>query len=313
MKKQTLTAALLVALLITALAGALTADVATANFTHPGCYQPAGYDYLYVSSPANKTYRTTRISLAFTHTTNFKPASWTHFYILDGDGSMRVDDARVDLKPVKETSRVLSSAKYKYPWTEYTLEFNISLPNLAEGSHTIIVGYAPPAGPGWTNPYISELTPNVYFSVELSPPQVSILSPVNETYEDGSVLLNFRIHEEASWLRWVGYSVDGKGNVSVSKDAMAQRFWKDQFLFWEGELPLSGLSAGTHSVAVYAENMDRQMGVASCVFTVGQQGGFTPEAFPAVIVTAAIIASAAAISFGLAAYLLKHKKKQTPQ
>jgi hypothetical protein len=298
------------------------------------------YDNLSLFSPENVTYRTTKISLVFTRvfmrTRGFSTPSF-YSYSLDGG-------AKVDIYSVKAASRAVNTAQFRnlypgeeyrawfefYPeFTEYTFEFNVTLPKLADGSHKLNV--ADRYG----------ILGTVYFSVEISPPQVSIFLSDDSSYGRASLPMYFRIVEEASWISWVGYNLDGKGNMSISKDSLVQRVLNGNFLYCEGVFSLFGLSAGVHSVVVYGANLDGLTGVASCVFTVGEGGGLVPGSFTVsqeaglasgnstvdqeaasgelvstlfsastTVVAATVLASVAAVSFGLVAYFLRREKRR---
>jgi hypothetical protein len=300
--------ALILTLLCSAVAGTLPVRLAAADPISMKSY----YNYYSFSSPQNATYYTTTVSLAFTVNTmtageDHPPftSHYKYFYILDGQENLRVDDARVDLVPVKETAHVVYSTVYD-TYTDWILEFNVTLSSLGEGSHSVIYGNAPPAGGGWDNPYISELMSGaIFFSVENRAPQVSIVSPDSGVY-DGLGMLSFRVNEAVSW---VGYSLDGGANVTVGGNVLRERFLDGDLLFLEGNLTLAGLSAGTHSLSVYAKDLDGKTGVSSCVFVVGQEDREALESFPTTLVAVAVIASAAVVCFGLVAYLLKRKRR----
>ena len=84
-------------------------------------------------------------------------------------------------------------------------------------------------------------------------PVVSVSLSENSVYAVSEVLLNFTVNEQAAWL---GYSLDGEDNVTVS-----------------GNVTVSDLSEGVHSLVVYAEDLAGDVG-ASEIIT------FTVDAFP---------------------------------
>jgi hypothetical protein len=116
-----------------------------------------------------------------------------------------------------------------------------------------------------------------------------------KTYNATTLPLEFAVSEPAASL---SYSLDGGALVSIA-----------------GNTSLSGLSEGTHTVVVEAEDSAGSVGESSLVtFTVetqgsGQPGGSQPAPFPTALVAIAIIASAAAVSFGLLAYFLRRKRR----
>ena len=83
---------------------------------------------------------------------------------------------------------------------------------------------------------------------DLTPPIITIISPEDTTYFTTSVDLNFIINEETDWI---GYSLDGTTNISIS-----------------GNITLSGLSIGSHNVAVYANDTALNTGTATVDFNI---------------------------------------------
>jgi parallel beta-helix repeat protein len=85
------------------------------------------------------------------------------------------------------------------------------------------------------------------------PNSLAVLSPQNTTYATSSVPLNFTIIKPASWI---GYSLDGQLNVTIT-----------------GNTTLSGLSDGSHSLIVYANDTAGNMCYSDYVY-------FTIDATP---------------------------------
>jgi hypothetical protein len=75
---------------------------------------------------------------------------------------------------------------------------------------------------------------------------IIILSPQNITYNVKSIPLTFEVGAPASWI---GYSLDGQANVTVT-----------------GNTTLTGLSDGSHSIIVYANDIAGNMGVSGTVY-----------------------------------------------
>ncbi|MBN1358603.1 hypothetical protein JW988_07535, partial [Candidatus Bathyarchaeota archaeon] len=102
-----------------------------------------------------------------------------------------------------------------------------------------------------------------YLPIGFSPlPEISVLSPLTQTYNGSSVSLNFTVDRPVSWM---SYSLDGADNVTVS-----------------GNLTLTGLSGGMHNVTVYANDTYGNMGASETIF-------FTIEPFPTALVIASVI------------------------
>jgi parallel beta-helix repeat protein len=113
-------------------------------------------------------------------------------------------------------------------------------------------------------------------------PRISVMSPVNQIFNESSVPLSFTVNKQAVWM---GYSLDGQDNVTVT-----------------GNVTLSGLSSGLHNVTVYAEDSFGNIGVSETI-------SFSVEIpFPLTIAATASCASATIIVIGLLVYFKKHKR-----
>jgi PKD repeat protein len=84
---------------------------------------------------------------------------------------------------------------------------------------------------------------------DLTPPVIHILSPRNATYGAESISLVFTINERTTWI---GYSMDGLSNVTVSKNTT-----------------LPYLNGGSHRIRVYAKDTSGNIGLSEEVhFTI---------------------------------------------
>ncbi|WNZ29640.1 MAG: hypothetical protein IAX21_01860 [Candidatus Bathyarchaeota archaeon] len=106
-----------------------------------------------------------------------------------------------------------------------TITGNVTLSSLSEGSHNIVVYATDTLGH-------TGKSKTVFFSIDTTLPVISIISPINSTYSESSVDLNFTVGEEVSWTR---YSLDGARNQTIG-----------------GNVTLSSLSDGSHNIVVYA-------------------------------------------------------------
>jgi len=85
--------------------------------------------------------------------------------------------------------------------------------------------------------------------LETTPPTISISSPQNKIYALTQVPLNFTVNRETTWM---AYSLDGQANVTIV-----------------GNTTLTGLSEGTHSLRIYAKNLDGNVGSSNLLhFTI---------------------------------------------
>jgi len=169
----------------------------------------------------------------------------------------------VDITP--PTITITSPQETNYSTSEVTLNFNIDesvswraysldgednvtiagntvLSGLSEGEHTIKIFARDNAG----NTGVSN---TVSFRVDTTPPIITLTSPEETTYSTPNVFLEFTLTEEATWI---GYSLDGEDNVTITGDSM-----------------LTGLSEGSHIIVVFATDSAGNMGASSTVqFTI---------------------------------------------
>jgi hypothetical protein len=185
----------------------------------------------------------------------------------------------------------------------------VQLPELSEGSHRLTVyvegdlydyhGANPPGAPFKpTTPngsdYVASWANTVYFAIDLgadtldsTPPNISILSPENKTYND-AVPLNFTLNENVSQ---VTYSLDGHVNTTIA-----------------GNTTLTGLSTGSHNVTMYARDVAGNTGASETIyFTIAKESETQPELFPTTWIAAAAV-SVVVAGVGLLAYFVKIKK-----
>jgi hypothetical protein len=81
---------------------------------------------------------------------------------------------------------------------------------------------------------------------DTTPPAITILSPQNKTFDVNNVPLIFTINESTSWI---SYGLDSQSNVTIT-----------------GNTTLTGLSDGTHTIIVYANDTSGNMGVSEMVY-----------------------------------------------
>ena len=115
------------------------------------------------------------------------------------------------------------------------------------------------------------------------PPEITVLSPVNQLYNESSVSLNFTVDKPVNWM---GYSLDGLDNVTVGDN-----------------ITLTGLASGLHNVTVYAKDEFNNTGSSETISFI-----IAEKPFPVVPVAAASVASVALIGVGLLVYFKKRKR-----
>ena len=120
-----------------------------------------------------------------------------------------------------------------------TIAGNTTLSRLPNGSHSIVVYARDLAGNIGSSNVID-------FTVDTSPPNISLLSPQNQIYNTTNIPLTITVDETVAWI---GYSVDGQTNVSIS-----------------GSITLIGLADGTHSIVVYARDLAGNIAPSATVY-----------------------------------------------
>jgi parallel beta-helix repeat protein len=125
-----------------------------------------------------------------------------------------------------------------------TITGNITILGLADGLHTLTV-YASDRAANDIGGNTGG-SPTINFSVDTTQPIIQITSPENKTYGPGSILLTFTVNEPVSWS---SYSLDGQGNVTIT-----------------GDTTLSGLSHGSHTIVVYANDTVGNIGNSATIY-----------------------------------------------
>jgi len=162
-------------------------------------------------------------------------------------------------------------------------KFSISLKELNVGQHNVVVTKT-----AFYHLMVTAYLDNtpsklVYFYVYSPPPRISPVSPQNQTYENADIPVNFTAHADYGEVAWMGYSLDGKNNMTIT-----------------GNTTLTELAVGSHNITFYATDIYGSVG-ASETITFG-----VAEPFPTAIVAAAS-ASVAIVGVGLLVYFKKRK------
>jgi len=167
--------------------------------------------------------------------------------------------------------------------TNETISGNVTLIDVSDGAHTIIVYAVDLAG----NEGSSSIT---YFKVDKTAPEILIFSPENKTYSTNLIPLNFAVNEPTEWIT---YKLDENEAVLIA-----------------GNITLLHLSDGPHHILIYAEDLSGWTGISETVyFTVNtQQQDVKQEPFPTWEITAIITVSILALL--TIAYFTKFRKRK---
>ena len=169
--------------------------------------------------------------------------------------------------------------------TEVSYKLNVtSMP--PEGIRTITL-YAVEKGGYIRNDHVYGFSINgsysVNFTMDVMPPNISVLSVESRTYNTPDILLNFTISETASKISYV---LNGVENVTIN-----------------GNTTLLGLAVGAHNLTIYAWDSAGNIGASETVtFNISN-----PEPFPNAVVVAVSVAVALVVAAGLLLYHKRHK------
>jgi hypothetical protein len=124
-----------------------------------------------------------------------------------------------------------------------------------------------------------------YVPPDITPPEIAVASPENETYYATDVSLNFTVNEPVSSMRYV---LDNESAVEFS-----------------GNITLRGLAYGVHNVTVYAVDIADNVGNSKTIsFTTAKE----PESFPVIPVATVSVAVVAVVGVGLLVYFKKRRR-----
>jgi hypothetical protein len=84
-------------------------------------------------------------------------------------------------------------------------------------------------------------TPDPSYLLEITPPKISVLSPLNQMYNESSVSLVFTADKT---VNWTSYNLDGQQNITFS-----------------GNTNLTDFSNGMHNITVYAQDTFGNIGL----------------------------------------------------
>lgn len=197
------------------------------------------------------------------------------------------DIAYIYLRPSWQSSNIQVNPKIG--------NYSINITGVPEGTHSLAV-CAVQNGRVLTREVVDQNSVTIYeyfssfkitgssrirFTIDVTPPKVSILSVQNKTYNTPDVPLDIAVNDSVSKLSYV---LDGQDNVTIS-----------------GNATLTGLSAGEHNVTVYATDLAGHFGGSETIYF------SVEEPFPATLAATVTGASLAVIGVIMLVYFKKHK------
>jgi hypothetical protein len=264
MKKGNLATIAISILLVSVATGIQSMEEAKANFGPVPTTPPS----VTIVNPANASTQSNSVAVVFNVTffdvTFFGDSLFYRIefnYKLDGWYS-------TNIKPIGISSSKLTPNSLRRQCT-------FTIANLSDGSHKIQVfakigKTESTTGSSWYYKSVEGFSNPVTFKV-VTPPSITNLSIENRTYRQTALPLNFTVDKSASWI---GYSLDNQLNVTLS-----------------GNETVSNFVAGYHSLVVYANDTEGNMGKSDAVF-------FTIETQSSPSLTARLSESASALNFG---------------
>jgi hypothetical protein len=124
------------------------------------------------------------------------------------------------------------------------------------------------------------------YVLEHVPPEISILSPLNQTYNDSNIPLNFTVNKVVSWA---SYSLDSQQNVTIT-----------------GNTTIANLTNGMHSLIIYANDTYSNIGSQASNFTV-LKSQIEKSSMSITILTVAVPVAIIGLGVGLLVYR-RHRK-----
>jgi hypothetical protein len=123
------------------------------------------------------------------------------------------------------------------------------------------------------------------YLLRTTPPEIHVLSPMNQTYNEPGTLIVFIANKP---LNWIGYSLDGDENLTIT-----------------GNTTIADLPNGFHNVTIYAEDTFGNIGMSPIIsFTVATSDLRSVLPIAVSIAVIAVVATA-----GLIVYFKKRKRR----
>ncbi len=229
-------------------------------------------------SPINKTYNSNLLPLNF----SFAPGLGFHYSI-----SYNIDGIYEGPMPF-----VVSNPNEMH--VVYHATGLVILPELSEGSHRLTINLLVSPSTDHIKPSYSD---TVYFSIDRTPPQVTILSPASKTYTttnatETSIPLDFKTGEIVSQIT---YKLDNQSDIVVF-----------------GNTTLTDLSLGSHNLTMSASDLAGNIGVSETTsFNVEDETGpqVISSAFPITALTIILAVAMVTVILCLLIFLKKSLKR----
>ncbi len=255
-KKKSLSLTLIVALFISAVAGARFVNLGTASSGPPDTPSIS-----ILSPKPNGPYVEKNIAMLFEvkepdSWITQDPLTWGRInwinYSLDGNEISNIPENVIPL--------VLNP--------QLTLNYSGALKELSEGEHNLTVSvsstlsYKPEGSAWWEKPLVYTVinSSSVYFTTDTIRPTISILSLENKTYYGTSLPLDLTVSEPVSWI---GYSF---ADVYWINNTLGEKVTPQANVTITGNTTLPELAYGAHILTVYANDTAGNIGVSETIY-----------------------------------------------
>jgi hypothetical protein len=270
MKRKALALTFITLLFVSVLDVALVAKMARANFFHATHPMP----YIEVLSPQPQAYDQSTVVLdtvTYCDKFNEDDEGVLHFETL----KWLVFNLDGEVQPLEW---VLMDEPGGLNISPFTSVAKANLTDLSDGVHSLMVY-------GETT-FDSLIFANVTFAVYTKPMQIDFFSLENKTYSSTSIALDFAVDRLTSWM---GFSLNNQSNMTIY-----------------GNMTLTDLPLGSHSLVVYANDTYGNMGTSETIhFTIAE----LPEPFPTSLVATASVIIVFVVFAVFLFYRRKHKQK----
>jgi hypothetical protein len=259
-EKKTLVSTLVLALLITVVAGTLIGDSAKANPYVPE--EDISEPEITFNSPIEGEYfNSTTIPIQIHVVMHYYYPYYFGYY----------NHTLLSVKYLIDTRLVGEIADDNLP-----KHLALNLTDLRDGKHSLEVIA--------TGNYVYTKTGSsgkIYFTVDTTAPEIEFVPSQQKTFDSASgASFNFACIEiKDETLFWLGYSLDGKDVIAVTDNVSSTIIESGHFYQKTNyQLTLNGLSDGSHSLTVYAKDSAGNVGESETFqFTVGQEAQPEPD------------------------------------
>jgi hypothetical protein len=139
----------------------------------------------------------------------------------------------------------------------------------------------------------------VTFTTEGYSPKILVLTTENQTYTSNEITLNFSIDKPTSWI---GYSVDGQSNVTVSATNNGV----------VNNITIANLTSGIHNVVVYANDTMSDMSASQPInFNIASTLVSQSKPIPTIVLIALVSAITVIACMSVGVFLYRRHLKPT--